>query len=277
MAGIIYQIIISFMGRQRGIVHLSGQFDDTQMSIDGKKGIAKLSVPVSKDRIMKDEAYEMLRKNMAEFKGASIASDILTQCFGGNGLSFGDRYMRSRMITQMRSIVTKGPGLHGERMFEVTPNLADFKHFELNLKDGFRYRFRAKYTVTPNVDRNSVTLDVPPFLTKGLIRKESYMKHFRLTLAIGVLTDLVFVGGKDVYESTHPDLAGEYDVQYSNIMECNGTPNLGFQIVATLPGSPILPADACLVVTVGIEFFKMVNNVPSVFAACNAMMVHGAY
>src|SRR5688572_24030377 len=101
------------MGRQRGLVHLTGQYGDVRLSINDGKGIAKLSVPVAKTRIANDPSYALTRKNNAEFKGASMAVTTLMACFGENALSFADRYLYSRLLKSAMKVLKLGPGLNG--------------------------------------------------------------------------------------------------------------------------------------------------------------------
>lgn len=265
------------MGRQRGAVHFSGKIGDVQFYIDGNQGYAKLSNPVSKDRILKDPAYDQLRKNMAEFTGASLATDALQLCFGDDWKKFRERYLRARLQKLTRSVVKKGSGFKGKRRFECAGNLASFRRVELNSKGKFDVAFRAPMTVTVNSDRNTATLDVGAFSTKSRLTVPHDATNFRVLLAIGVLTDFEYVGGTEVYRSTQPLLRGLSASQYSSIMVCDGSMNAGFQLVASLPNAPVLPPDACLVVCLGIEFMEVVNSLEEIYSSGDGMQIYAAY
>jgi hypothetical protein len=266
------------MGRQRGVVHLSGQFGDVQLSIYHGKGIAKMSIPVSKQRIATDPNYEQTRKINSEFKAVSLAVDGLAECFGGNGYDFGDRYMRARLMALGKKIIKKGPGLHGQRTFEVAPNLNMFREWELNMDDKFRNRFKEKCVVTVYLDRNTATLVVPPFLTnRSKLNAPQGATHFRVCLAVGVLCDVEY-GGSDVgYEPVDATISGLNDVSFTPVLDGAGVLNPGFQLITEVPGLPVLPSTAGLVVSVGIEFFMVINSVPELLAQGNAMRIHAIY
>jgi hypothetical protein len=264
------------MGRQRGIVHLSGQFDDTQLSIDGKNGIAKLSVPISKERISKSPEFEGTRKVNAEFRAASLATDTLQRCMSELGFDFGDRYLRSRLQTQLITMVRNGSGDAGERQLEVFANRQVLKEVPLDLKQRFLGRFRGRYVITVNADRNTATMTVPSFMVRRGVFVPGGATHFRVFLGVGVLSDYQYVGGKLLYEPVNPDINGLSELINSSYMVAKGD-NAGFQLIAPLPALPILPSSAALVVTVGIEFFYEVNGNQNLKAMGNAMQIQGLY
>jgi hypothetical protein len=265
------------MGKQFGGVHISGKIGDVQYYLDRTQGYAKKSNPVSKDRILHSPEYDLLRKEISEFKGAAYATNTLQMCLGDDWKRFGERFLRIRLSSITRKVVRSGPGRNGQRRFEVGPNLHLLQFVDLNRNEPFRNMFRVKYTVTVNPDRNTATLDVPAFNSKSKLNVPGTATHFQLFMSVGVLTDFAY-GGPDLgYVSTLPDLAGESHRESSAAMVCDGSTNPGFQLVASLPNLPVLPPDACLVVTLGIEFLKYVDNVEEWFWQSNAMMIHGAY
>jgi len=264
------------MGRQRGVVHISGQFDDVQLSIDGKHGIAKLSVPMTKDRMKNDPDLENTRKVNAEFKAASLATDALQRCTCGRNFSFGDRYLRSRLQGKMHGIVTRGAGDFGRRMLEVLPYKEALKGLPLNANESFDARLATAMDVTVNADRNTATWAVPSFVSRGRLNYPEGATHFRVFLCVGVLSDFQYVGGEAVYEAVNPSISGVNADAYSAYMEVSGQ-NAGFQVIAALPNLPVLPSSAGLVVSMGIEFFFEVNSAYNLKAMGNAMVIHDVY
>ena len=265
------------MGRQRGGVHISGRVGDVQYYLDRSQGYVRESNPVSKDRILKDPAFVQVRKSMAEFTASSLATTNLQLSLGDNWKPFGERYLRARLGTLTREIVKLGSGLKGKRRFEVGPNLSALEKVDLNEDQKFASSFRAEHTVTVNPDRNTATLDVLAFHTGNRLSVPGNATHFHVFLTVGVLTDYIHVGGKKVYKSTQPGLSGLTATQYSAAMVCDGSMNPGFQVVASLPTLPILPSDACLIVSMGIEFMEIVNSVEEIFTTGSAMQIRGAY
>lgn len=265
------------MGKQFGGVHISGRVGDLQYYLDGTQGRVRLSNPVSKDRVLNAPEYDLIQKEISEFKGISKATNTLQMCLGEDWKRFGERYSRNRLSSIIRKVVRVGPGRNGQRRFEVAANLDRFKQVNLSREDPFESIFQVKYTMSVNPDRNTATMDVPSFNTKTKLSIPGKATHFRLFLTVGVLTDFAFGGPDTGYISTLPDLAGESQRQYAPVMVCDGSMNPGFQVVASLPSLPVLPLDACLVVTVGIEFLKYVGSFEEWFWQNNSMMIHGAF
>ena len=120
------------MGKQFGVVHLSGQYGNVRMVIDGGKGRAHLSDVVTKDRIMTEEAFAPTRENMSEFTGAALAASALRKCLGNQATGFGERYLTSRMQGLMRRIVSQSIGIGGERSVEMAANADRAYDFDLD-------------------------------------------------------------------------------------------------------------------------------------------------
>jgi hypothetical protein len=259
------------MGSQKGIVRLSGQFDDLQLSIDGKKGIAKLSVPVSKERIRTADEFVNTRKVNMEFQAAAMAVDAVQDCLRGKNATFGDRYLRSRLQTVMIAAVRRGAGNFGERALEVLPNVLLLNQFPLNQADRFKNWFRAPYDVQINADRNTATLVVPAFdIDFGTLKVPQGATHFRVFVCVGVLSDLQYSGSDARYEAVNVQMHGRNGEGRTGWMPSSGQ-NAGFQVVAPVGGLPILPTTAGLVVSLGVEFCFMVNTIPQLKAEGNAM------
>jgi hypothetical protein len=264
------------MGRQRGVVHLSGQYDDTRMSIDGKKGIAMLSVPITKEQIETDPRFELTRNVNSEFKGASKGADTVQQCLGNLNSLYGDRYCRGRLMKQLCQMVRGGPGDHGKRTLEVMNRKALLKGFELNEEERLKNRFRVPYTVTVNTDRNTAVVDVPTFLKRSGLRVPPSSTDFRITVCVGVMSDFQHVGGDEAYAAVNPGMNGEYGISYSAFTPIQTTiPS--FQVMAALPSLAVLPTTAGLVVGIGIEFFLQVNGNYNLQSMGNAMRIEAIY
>lgn len=264
------------MGRQRGCVHISGQFDDMQFSLDGKRGNVKLSVPIDKSRIDKDPEFAGTRKANAEFKGAALGASAVQECLGGKSFTFGDRYFRSRLQGQLTAMLKAGPGREGERMLEVVATAEKLRLVHLDDGERFGSRFRGSYDLTVNPDRNTATFVVGQFEVEDKIGVPQGATDFRLFLCAGVVSDYTYVGGRTVYEPVNAAINKLHNLVYTPLMPVSGT-NTGFQIVAAVPTLPILPSSAGLVVSVGIQFYKVVNGYPSIKAEGNAMQIHGLF
>jgi hypothetical protein len=265
------------MGRQYGPVHLSGQFGDMQYSIDEGQGKAKLVQTVSKERILTDPNYALTRQNMSEFKAAVFAAKALRMCFGPAAARFAERYLTGRLNKLMRSVISRGVGNAGERSFEVLPNLHLFQNLQLDRKEPFEGRFRERFVVTPDVDRHTATVDIADFDTEfGLLTPQG-ATHFRLFLSVGALSDLSYSVTDQVYEVVSPDVSQLNGIAASSYLPIGGMMGSSLQLVASLPGTPILPVTAGLVVCLGVEFYRKINGNYGRMASGNAMKLVGVY
>jgi hypothetical protein len=265
------------MGKQFGPVEIRGVIDGMQFgrNSDGSKGV-KSARRYNKQAMKKGRNYARTRNNNAEFTGAARAAQSLRLACGERVKEFADSMLTSRLVSLTHKVLVKGPGLGGERTLEVVPNLSSFRRIELSRHERMRNRFQAQYTLTVNADRNTVTLDVPGFNPDYYLRCPDGATDFRLVLVAGVLCDHVYTGDGDVYAALNPALDGISALVEGAILPVTGAVPVQ-QLVTSLPGSPVLPATAGLVVSLGIEFFRTINSDSQLLAQGNAMAVVEMY
>ena len=262
------------MGKQFGVVHLSGQYGNVRMVIDGGKGRAHLSDVVTKDQIMTAEAYAPTRENMSEFRGAAVAGRALRKCLGNQSSGFGERYLGARLQGLMRRIIAQSGGVGGERAVEIAANASLAYDFELNRAEPFGGSFKAEYDLLPNVDRNMVQLDVPVFDTRLDLAKPQGATHFRVYLLAGLLPDFTFVGGPAGYQPVNAALNGLKASDQTAVLPLRGplVPT-SIQLTATIANAPVVPIDVSLVVAVGIEFYRQIGGANTLLGSGNAMKI----
>ena len=262
------------MGGQKGLVHLSGQYGDVQLyvSADGE-ALARFSQPVKGKKIKRGANYALTRKNNDEFTGSAFAAHSLRLCMGERVRQFADRRLTPRLMSATHAVLMQGPGMAGQRTLEVGPHAGTFRRIEASKVESLTGRLMAPFTVTANPDRNTATLDVPSFNTDNFLRCPQGATHFRLLLVAGVLSDFVYTGDNAVYAPVNPDINARTMVVESSVLPAVGAVNAPLQLVAAVPGLPVLPSSACLVVSVGIEFLRVVNNFEEVMASGNALRV----
>jgi hypothetical protein len=266
------------MGRQMGPVHMSGKHGDTVFFIgaDGYAGFRR-AAPPSRKKIKEDANYALTRKNNAEFAGAAVAAHSIRLCMGETVRRYADRRLTSRLLAICRGIINRGPGFGGERTFAVGPNVNSLRTLELHKREPLGGRFMAPITVTPNAGRNVAVLDVPAFNTDAYLTRPQGATHFKLLLVAGVLSDHAFVGGEEVYAPVDADINGMSVVAVSAVLPAINSVTTALQLTATVPGSPVMTSTSYLMVSVGIEFYRVVNNYEELFADGNAMRVVGVY
>ena len=133
--------------------------------------------------------------------------------------------------------------------------------------------FSAPFTVSPNVARNEVTLDVPIFDVDALVTAPQGTTHFKLVLVITVLSDHYFDSAEGGYVPTDPDLNSVNAVTSSAALEIDVPIVAPVQLIATLPGSPVMTATCGLVTCVGIEFYQEVTGTLYSLAQSNGMRI----
>ena len=258
------------MAEQTGIIQFKGRLAQYLGTRGEKKNIIREQKFVTKERIRNDPEYERTRRHISEFKGVAKAMMDLLDCFDGSGNSFGGKGYRQELMRRAMQMLKKGAGVDGERTFESGPNKHLLKGLEMNRADRFSTRFAARYDLTVNNDRNQAVMTVAPFF-ENKVQKPRAAKWYIVKLYVGVLSDLV-MGADGKYESANPNLYQLVQVVESAPQPVGGS-NSGFSLTATLPGSPILPSSAVLVVSASIEFYKEVNSDLYLLAQGNALKI----
>lgn len=270
-------IIDNVMGRQEGAVIIRGKVYGLQFCLnsDGSPGV-KRARTVSKNAVKKGKNYARTRENMSEFQGSVAAASALQFAFGERVRLFSDRVMFSRLVKKTYRLIQKGPGNKGERKLEVQTNMVDLVGLELNNGSKLSTNFKAPYTLTVNTDRNSATLDVPQFNTSLLLTAPMGATEFSLVLVAGVMSDFTHDPDRKEYAADHGTLSKKSVLAESALMPVTGM-TTALQLVAALPGAPVLPAGTTLLVSLGVQYYLTVNNQALPLASGNGMAVVGAY
>ena len=91
------------------------------------------------------------------------------------------------------------------------------------------------------------------------------------------MSELVYVAGGRHYAPVHALLNGQSVVVSSLAIPAVNATTSVLQLVAALPGAPVMPSTAGLVVSVGIEFLRVINNYEEVMASGNGLKVVGPF
>ena len=270
-------IMQHIMGRQQGAVEIKGKVGGLQFgkNSDGSPGVKRARY-YSRAKMKKGDNYARTRDNNNEFTGSARAAQQLRQALGDRVYQYGDNQLQARLMQLTYGVLQRGPGTGGKRTYEVQPNLLHFVKLEYNEDEKLGARFNAPYTVTANTDRNTATLDVPSFNPAVRLGKPSGATDFRLVLVAGTISDISYTGNVDVYAADHPEMAGLSALAESAVLPID-TVTSALQLVAVIPGSPVLPAGTALLVSLGIEFYRTINNDSQLLASGNAMKVVAAY
>jgi len=261
------------MARQRGVIRLKGKIGDLSFYENDGKSLARLKGGVDKNRINSDPAFKRTRENMKEFGGSAKVGKSLRLGLVSVIKAFGDRKLVGRVVKIMKAINARGAGDRGQRSFEIVTNKDLLVGFELNETDVLGSAFNAPYTITPNADRNEVSLDIPDFDADNFVTAPEGATHFRIVSAISVLSDFVFNPTTSAYEATDPTVNEEGIVVKSSEISISGLVGSATTLLATLPGAPTIPPTSGLLACVGIEFLQELNGSFYLLASGNAMRI----
>lgn len=259
------------MAKQKGIIRLKGSIGGVTFYRSAGDDLARERTSLDKSKIETDPAFERTRENMGEFGASASVGKALRLGLAGIGRSFNDRYYISRLVKIMKEINARGPGLRGQRAFEIVANSDLLVGFELNSSAVLASIFNAPYTIVSNVQRNEATLTVPDFNTSVYITAPEGATHFRIVCAIAALSDYTYNTSTGVYEPTDPDENSLGDVIASIETPLGGNSGGIITLTPQLPGGPTLAATVGLIACIGIEFLQQVNAQYYLLGAGNGM------
>ena len=262
------------MAKFRSLFRVSGDIGDVNFfEKDGQKYMRQ-TTSLDKERIENAPEFKRTRENMREFGGAAVAGKALRIGLANVLKRYADRLFTSRLtgiFKQMQKAALTGE--RGKRPIEVLPNKAKLVGKSIHKSELLEMVFSAPFTVSPNVARNEVTLDVPIFDVDALVTAPQGTTHFKLVLVITALSDHYFDAAEGGYVAMDPDLNSVNAVTSSAALEIDVPIVAPVQLVATLPGSPVMTPTCGLVTCVGIEFYQEVTGTLYSLAQSNGMRI----
>ena len=263
------------MAKNIGLIKIDGTLGDLTFYTKDGKNYIKRKTTISKSRILNAPEFQRTRENMQEFAGSAlIGKDFRRSLILVKSMS--DRFMHNRLFGAIKRIINLGLGNPGERVFEIIANKQELIGFEFHKTDLFGGSMLAPFSLTANGDKNEATLNVPIFNASDFVIKPQGATHFKLVLNVSTLTDYIFNPLIGKYESTNPALGGLTETVKSGFQSVIGDTTV-MNLVATLPGTPILTATEGFVVSVGIEYYQEINGNFYLFAQGNAMRIQNIF
>lgn len=260
------------MAKNIGLIKISGKVGDLQFFQKDGKTYVGLSSSVSKDRIMKDPAYQRTRENMSEFgASASISKAIREKLIPLNGLI--EKQLHTRLMKPLRALIDLGSGARGKRAAEFSLYGEEFEGLELNKSTTFSAVVLISGELTTNAERNQLVWVLPEFMPIDYLQIPEGATHFRFHLAGLSLSDYAPVGPKNKYKATNAAQNGLFDLQMSTLLPVSDLVTGGLTMTVDLPGAPTLDSDVKLVAFVGIEFVQEINGLFYQFASNNAIRI----
>jgi hypothetical protein len=232
---------------------------------------------VSAERIAKAKEFKRTRENNREFAGSANVAKSLRDSIADVAFRFADDYFSVRLASRFGAILRESTGTRGKRPIEIVPNKDHLVGLEMDKEKQLSSSFVAPFAVSANTDRNTATLDIPVFNYDGRLHVPEGATHWNLVLTIAAVSDHGYVTSKKKYRAQDLSLNGLSVTVESAPMDVDVPLTSAIQLVASLPGLPILPANVALVACVGVEFSQGIGTASYLFAQSNAMRVHDVF
>lgn len=261
------------MARNNSFVKLEGTLDGLTFYNKNGENVVKTQSRISRSRILTDAAFRRTRENMREFGGAAKVGKAFRSAFAGIVKTMADTYMGSRITGVMKRINRNGPGLRGERDFEVVTYGDMLKGFEFNKSAPLNSQFFAPSELPEiNATRDEVSWTIPDFNTDSYIQIPEGATHCRLVLAAGYVSDYVYNPVDEEYEPVSEEVDGRGGVSFSPDIPLGGMVGSATTLTVSFTITPI-PATSALFAAKGIIFYQEINAQLYELAQGNALKV----
>lgn len=262
------------MAKQKSFIKLRGSLGGLTFYENQGNDIVRTTGGVEKERILSDAAFIRTRENMMEFGASAMVGKALRMGFANIIKSMSDSYVSSRITGLMKRINSVGPGIRGERDFEILNNKNLIEGFEFNKKSPFDAIFYAPNDApTLDANRSIATWVVPDFNTSNYLNAPEGATHFRLLLATTVLSDYSFSDELKGYAPLEPDENETNGMAFSAEIPVGGMVGSDTTLVVDLGFAAALPLTVAVVNAVGIIFYQQINGAFYELASDNAMKI----
>lgn len=258
------------MAKNRSIIDFKGTLGELTFYESGGEKIVKRKSSVSRNKIKNDPAFKRTRENNQEFGGAARAGKSLRMGFASISKTMADRYFVSRVTAIMRSVISRGTGVRGQREFLVANSSDLLTGFEFNATQVFDSILFAPSTISLNADRTEITWSLPDFPVDDFITAPVGATHFRVVLAAGILSDFAYSAAESNYAPISPEVNEIAGVQFGNFQDLSGQSGT-IDLVLNLNTPAAVPATAAVNVATGIIFYQEINGVMYELSGGNAM------
>lgn len=260
------------MAKNIGLIKISGKVGDLQFFKKNGSSYVGLSSSISKDRILKDPAFKRTRENMAEFGGAATVSKAIREYLIPLNTLI-EKQLHARLTSMIRQLINVGSGERGKRAVEFSQNVSEVNGFELNKSTRISEVLFTSNTLTANVDRNQLVLNIAEFLPADYLVIPEGATHFRIHLAGLAISDFEPVGPKNKYKPLNDTQHGIFAKVATAELSVGSLVTGGITLTVDLPGAPVLATEVSLAGLIGIEFLQEINGAFYLFATNNALRI----
>ena len=246
------------MARAKNILGIEGKLGEISIYRMNGKDIVRRTPGSNKERIQHDPSYSRCRENISEFSGCSIAGKLIRGSIPVIK-QLGAGYVSARLNAAIRQVCMQDTGPRGKRAILLSAHGNLLEGFEFNPYHHFSAIIRAPLSCSANNDRNiaTVTVNIPD--PRLMIDAPKGATHTRLVCAIASCSDMIYNNAHGRYAPltalpTHWGAAA----WSSYIALDGGAASISLQ--CSVPGHPVLPPGAALIVCAGAEHYQLAGN-----------------
>ena len=267
------------MARQRGALKYTGTIGDVRhFKIKGQEGyFAGMVGGATAEQIKNAPEFARTRENMSEFGACAKAGKSVRTGLSQLMKQMADSQATGRLTAVMKKInLEDQTEARGYRKIEITTQRSYLRGFEFDKNTSFSGIFNAPYSVTHIAARSAGSLIVPAFNPANLVNAPAGATHFRLLIALSVVSDFEYNAITNAYEPMQPDTNEKSTVVYSVYLDLN-TLIAASTLTAALPAGTVPNADVSVLQSIGIEFSQKVGANYYLFSSGNCLKVEEVF
>lgn len=262
------------MAKQKGFIKLKGSLGGLTFYKNNGDDLIRTTGGVDKNRIKNDPSFKRTRENMREFGGAATVGKALRMGFATIIKSMKDNSFVGRLTGVMKQINSAGPGVRGERIFEILNQKLLLEGIEFNKNQHLDAIFYAASAApTFNANRDVVTWVVPDFNSSDYVNAPEGATHYKLVLACTILSDYSYNAGVKKYEPSNATENEINGIAFSSELAINGMVGSDTTLTVDLGIGAALPISVGVVAAIGIVFYQEINTQFYELASDNAMRI----
>ena len=225
----------------------------------------------SSEQIKTAPEFAFMRRNMSEFGGCGKATRrVMDVCYGIKHLA---DHNFSGTITQVCRIIMKNdPGITGARSILFSKYGKLLEGFNLNKVHSFDSVVRQSPTVSFARSQSKATIQFPDYCPEVNLITPWKFPIYRFIIVLGIIPDMIHNG--KCYAPANPNMTF-HPIQERTDWMNTGEQNNRFSHEIMLEDGTLLDDSGGLVVSVGIEFGKVITNSilqPVKFAGCGKIL-----
>lgn len=113
---------------------------------------------------------------------------------------------KTHLTARYRKVIQKGSGALGQREVNLLNHPKAIIGFQLKKKAPFKQLYTtAKSVVTTNTNRTQIAIQIPKSNGDHHNQMPEYATHFKLTVALSSVSNMMFQNDKNQYITTHPN------------------------------------------------------------------------